>query len=197
MALYTMHGYASVAAWGEHADDPTSRRFEFVLPDASFLNFSYGSNMLVRRLRARTPSALPLGAAVLHDHALHWHKAGQDGSGKCDVRTTPGAQVHGVLYRIARRDKPSLDAAEGLGAGYDEAECTVHGPLGAVPAWLYVATHIDAALPPYDWYHALVLAGAQEHRLPRHYIDALRTVATRPDGDARRAAQNFALARAG
>lgn len=197
LALYVAHGFTPIAPWGEHAQDPTSRCFERVLPDASFLNFSYGSNMLTRRLRARTPSALPLGTAVLHDHALHWHKAGQDGSGKCDVRAAAGAQVHGVVYRIARRDKPLLDAAEGLGAGYDEAEHTVHGPAGAVRAWLYVATHIDATLPPYDWYHALVLAGAHEHRLPPAYIAGLQAIAARADRDAQRAAQHFALARAG
>ena len=195
LALYATHGFDAIPAWGEHAADPTSRCFERLLPGAGFLNFAYGSNMLTRRLRARTASALPLGTAVLHDHALHWHKTGQDGSGKCDVRSTPGSHVHGVLYRIALHDKARLDAAEGLGAGYDETELAVHAGGAPVAARLYVATHIDAALPPFDWYHALVLAGAHEHGLPAPYIDTLRTVATRADADAARAALNFALAR--
>ena len=68
------------------------------------LNFAYGSNMLLARIRERVPSARPLGVAVLRGHRLFWHKAGRDGSGKCDVveSNDTDAAVFGVLYEIAR-----------------------------------------------------------------------------------------------
>ena len=81
----------------------------------TFHYFAYGSNLLSTRLQQRTPSARALAPAVLEGHALRWHKAGADGSGKCDVVAVDGAghRVIGVVYEIARSEKPLLDAAEG------------------------------------------------------------------------------------
>ncbi|MGM0412630.1 MAG: gamma-glutamylcyclotransferase family protein, partial [Pseudomonadota bacterium] len=87
--------------------------------------FAYGSNMLTARLRARVPSAHPVGRARLDNHALAWHMAGPDGSAKCDIVTTPGTVVHGVLFRLDAGELPLLDAAEGLGHGYDRETVTV------------------------------------------------------------------------
>lgn len=152
---------------------------------ATFLSFSYGSNMLGARIRARVPSARALGIARLDAHALRWHKLGRDGSGKCDVvrHDRPGACVWGVVHEIALAEKPALDRAEGLGHGYDERSVVLAATSGPVEALLYVATRIDAAALPFDWYHALVLAGAREHRLPEGYVLALAAQRTQPDTD--------------
>ena len=68
------------------------------------INFSYGSNMLVRRLQERAPSARVIATGVLTGHALRWHKVGQDHSGKCDALATGNDNdvVYGVLYEICR-----------------------------------------------------------------------------------------------
>jgi gamma-glutamylcyclotransferase len=161
----------------------------------ALLNFAYGSNMLTARLQARTPSAWPLGRALLRGHRLHWHKVGRDGSGKCDIVATGDEAdgVHGVVYAIALADKPLLDAAEGLGQGYDERRLTLEHADGELQAWAYVATHIDPALRPYDWYRALVQAGALEHGLPAGYVAGIAAVPTMADPDAQRAALHWAL----
>jgi gamma-glutamylcyclotransferase len=165
------------------------------------INFSYGSNMLWRRIRARVPSARPLGPAVLRGHRLEWHKTGRDRSGKCDVVATndPAHVVHGVLYEFVAAEKALLDAAEGLGAGYDEkqVEVEVEGANGRVHAWLYCATATDTTLLPYSWYKALVVAGAREHALPAAYIAQLEAVIATDDDDAERHALHIALAGAG
>jgi gamma-glutamylcyclotransferase len=139
------------------------------------INFAYGSNMLARRLQERAPSARPIGTGLLRGHALRWHKVGRDLSGKCDILSTgdPGDVVHGVLYELSLGDKPALDAAEGLGAGYEEKEVDIQTPTGVVRAHVYYATHIDPAVVPYTWYKALVVAGAQQHALPAEYISKL------------------------
>ncbi len=162
-----------------------------------FLYFAYGSNLLSRRLLARTPSATALGVGALKGHELRWHMASTDGSGKCDVVPSAHdtAQVYGVVYRIQHVDKPVLDAAESLGVGYQEQLVTVHMPTGPLQAWLYVALRRDPAVVPYDWYHALVLSGAQEHGLPPGYIQTLHNVPTQPDADADRAQRHFSLTR--
>ena len=103
--------------------------------------FAYGSNMLWQRIRARVPSARPLGGAILHGHRLAWHKSGRDGSGKCDVVpiAEAGHAVHGVLYEILAAEKPALDLAEGLGVDYDEKQVEVETRTGPVTAWVYLA----------------------------------------------------------
>ncbi|MEO8278364.1 MAG: gamma-glutamylcyclotransferase family protein [Ideonella sp.] len=151
----------------------------------SFLNFAYGSNLSSRRLRARTPSATPLGSASLTGHRLAWHKVGRDGSAKCDIVETGAATdcVWGVVYRIDRAERHLLDQVEGLGQGYDYKEVEVMLGSQIVQTGAYVATHVDTRLLPFDWYLALVLDGAEEHDLPPAYCQALQLVRAKPDPD--------------
>lgn len=159
------------------------------------LNFAYGSNMLGARLLARTPGAVRVGAAMLAGHELRWHKRGQDGSGKCDVVLSgvPGACVHGVVWQIPLEQKPWLDAAEGLGQGYDEDRIEVVLAASTVVCRIYRATSIEPGLRPFDWYHALVIAGAREQGLPQDYVNALQAVATQFDQDRDRYTRHWAL----
>lgn len=165
-------------------------------PMTAVLNFAYGSNMLWQRIRERVPSAVPLGPVRLLGYQLHWHKVGKDRSGKCDIRPAadPASLVHGVLYRFHHSDKHLLNTAEGLGFGYDEIEVRVETAQGPLLALAYAATHIEPALRPFDWYQALVVAGAVEHGLPVDYVDALRRIEAQADADTARAALHFKLA---
>jgi gamma-glutamylcyclotransferase len=143
--------------------------------------FAYSSNMLTARLRERVPSASAIGIGQLVGHALSWDKhSWQDGSGKCDAEATSGNDdvVWGVLFELDPEDKPALDKAEGVGAGYLEKTVNVLTEAGPVTAVTYCATDKDAALRPYHWYKALVIAGAREHGLPASYRNRLELVAT-------------------
>lgn len=159
------------------------------------LNFAYGSNMLRARLLARTPGAVKVGTATLIGHELRWHKRGQDGSGKCDVVVSrvPGACVHGVVWQIPHAEKPWLDAAEGLGEGYDEDRVEVVLADSLVACRVYRATLIEPGLRPFEWYRALVTAGAREQGLPEDYIDRLQAVDAQFDEDRDRYARHWAL----
>jgi hypothetical protein len=168
-------------------------------PPLSFVNFAYGSNMLTRRLRERTPSARRIGVARLPGHSLMWHKIGRDGSAKCDVLETrqPEDMVWGVLFEIAASERPLLDQAEGLGRGYGHKTVEVLADDGAVAAGVYYATDIDRTLLPFDWYLAFVLEGAQEHGLPADYVQKIESVAATVDPDRVRREKNLALLRSG
>lgn len=161
----------------------------------TFLYFAYGSNMLSRRLCARTPSASVKVVGYLNGRRLTFDKVSTDGSGKCDIEATPHPTdlVYGVLFEIASGEKAALDTAEGLGKGYREEGVTVITPSGNVEAVAYVATAKEPALRPYHWYKALVVAGATEHALPAPYVEWLRTVDSKPDPKATRRAKNEAL----
>ena len=157
-----------------------------------FINFAYGSNMSSARLRARAPSARVLGVARLDRYRLMWHKAGQDGSAKCDIVETGDAQdtVWGVLYAMTANDKVRVDAAEGLGRGYELKALRVVAQGGPVSAWAYCATAVVSGLRPFDWYQRYVLAGAIEHGLPPAYCRAIAAVACTDDPDRTRAAEH-------
>ncbi len=154
--------------------------------------FAYGSNMRTSRLKARTPSATPLGVGQLKGYRLKWHKAGTDGSGKCDVKHTghDGHVVWGVLYTLQAAEKPLLDQVEGLGFGYTEKCAGIIIGDETVEAWFYVAIETDPSLMPFHWYKAFVVEGAREHRLPQDYIAALEAIDSMDDEDEARAALN-------
>lgn len=162
--------------------------------DAWLHYFAYGSNMSRRRLAARVPSARPVAGARLLRYRLAFHKVGRDGSGKCDIVPCIESAVHGVLFEIASRDKPSLDACEDLGRGYAEGQVSVTTDKGrTVQAFTYVALLRDASLQPFDWYLRHLLEGAVEHRLPAAYRDNLASIETNEDPDHDRAARELAL----
>lgn len=160
------------------------------------LYFAYGSNMSLRRLRQRTPSAEPIDQVALRGHRLAFHKIGRDGSAKCDIIVVddPDSRVHGVLYRIDVHDRAALDAAEGLGRGYEVRNVEVTSAGGEIAnAFTYYATATDATLRPYAWYVQHVLRGARENGLPAHYVAEIATVDTVDDPNSARAAAELAI----
>jgi gamma-glutamylcyclotransferase len=154
------------------------------------LYFAYGSNMLTERLQDRVPSAEPVAAATLPGRTLRFHKRSKDGSGKCNLAPAPedSAAVHGVLFDFASDDLSALDDAEHRGHGYERRRVHPQTPDGSVDAFAYVAqpAYVDDALRPYDWYRAIVTAGAYQHRLPTAYRTRIEATRSYPDPDTER-----------
>jgi gamma-glutamylcyclotransferase (GGCT)/AIG2-like uncharacterized protein YtfP len=162
----------------------------------AILYFAYGSNMAPERLQARVPSAQRLGVAVLRGYRLKFHKSGRDGSAKCDASRTGDMadEVHGVLYSMLASELPTLDGFEGRGHGYERQTVVVERASGEpVGTEIYVATHFDAAMHPFDWYLEHVLRGADAALLPDAYVRALRAVKTMADPDEARRARELAI----
>ena len=159
--------------------------------------FGYGSNMLTTRLQARVPSARPVATAQLEAYELRFHKWSRDGSGKCNIVSVPDEEgtVHGVVFDVDSGELDALDEAEQRGRGYERREVVLDGPDAPRTAFAYVAqpAYVDDALLPYDWYHALVLAGARQHDLPGAYIAQLEAVRSYPDPDEERRRTHRAL----
>jgi gamma-glutamylcyclotransferase len=158
--------------------------------------FSYGSNMSLKRLRARTPSVMRIESGLLEEHQLVFHKSGRDVSAKCDAYYTgdPEHFVIGVLYEIHPEEKPILDKVEGLGAGYEIKDVSIKLDDGSsTEAFTYCATHIDADLKPFDWYREHVLVGAKENSLPEDYIQAIEAIEFIKDKDTERRARELSI----
>ncbi len=158
--------------------------------------FAYGSNMSLRRLRARVPSAVKLDNATLFGHQLKFHKSSQDGSAKCDAHETldPAHRVLGVVFEIAATDKPELDLKEGLGRGYTVKNVQVTLTGGRlIEAYTYAATLIDAGLKPYHWYKEHVVRGALENQLTAAYIQSIEALESIADPDRERHAAELLI----
>ncbi len=158
--------------------------------------FAYGSNMSLLRLRNRVPSANRLGLFYLEQHDLRFHKAGKDGSAKCDAFQTgrPEDAVIGALFEIDKREKTALDKAESLGYGYAEKRvnlCSESGDI--IAAFTYCATKIDPSLKPYSWYLNHVVVGAKEIGVPEEYLHKIQTLESCEDADLKRDAEQRAI----
>lgn len=156
------------------------------------LYFAYGSNLHLRRMQMRVPSARPVARGVVTRRELRFHKRGVDGSAKADAfRTeTAGDRVWGVVYEISRREKRRLDDCESLGVGYDESDVQVIVDNQVLSATLYEARPqaIAADLRAFRWYLDYVIAGARAHGCPEWHLQQLERISSCADPDRRRAA---------
>lgn len=162
----------------------------------TILYFAYGSNMMTARLKARCPSATPVGVAFADDHRLTFWKQGRDGSGKGHLARSPGMAQPGVLFTLSENDLVALDAIEGAGKGYRRADdfiVRLKDGNRTTPAATYLATTLDETLQPYDWYLALVLAGAREHVFDEEILRQLRATSWREDPEPHRASRHEAI----
>ncbi len=159
--------------------------------------FAYGSNLHVKRLLERVPSARVVAVGRLGGFDLRFHKRGQDDSAKCNAFETgrPADVLHGVIYSIRTGERIGLDRAEGVGIGYEVRELTVTTAGGELRAFSYIAQpeFIDDSLRPFDWYRDLVLAGARAHGLPAAQISGIERIETVRDPDEGRRGRYIAL----
>lgn len=148
----------------------------------TFMYFAYGSNMLTTRLRARCDSAKFHSKALVCGYKLEFTKKSRDGSGKATLTKSDSvACTPGVIFRISESQSAELDRFEGAGNGYDRvADFQIEAPDGPRTATTYLATAREDLLP-YDWYLALVIAGAMEHGLGDSHIMHLRAQSCRSD----------------
>ena len=134
------------------------------------LYFSYGSNMDLAAMAARCPRSRPLGPARLMRHRFFVME-----SGHASVRRDPSWSVHGLLWDLALRDLPALDAYEEVGRGlFVKRARPVIGPRGPRRALVYVGASDKpgAALPGYM---EGVIAAATRHALPATWLRELAT----------------------
>jgi gamma-glutamylcyclotransferase (GGCT)/AIG2-like uncharacterized protein YtfP len=163
----------------------------------TFKYFAYGSNMLVGRLQERCATARVLGPATAKGYLINFSKKGRDGSGKASIHkmTGTGAIVHGVLFEIDVSEIPMLDRFEDHPGGYRRDDHFIVETAEAksrleVSTYIAADKAIDDLLKPFDWYLALVISGAIQHKLPYDYLEALMKIecVRDPDSDNRRTA---------
>ncbi|MXY14272.1 MAG: gamma-glutamylcyclotransferase [Proteobacteria bacterium] len=155
-----------------------------------FHYFAYGSNLLTGRLTAsnRCPSARYFANAWADHFTLDFSKVGKDGSGKATLVPSHGKRAHGVIFEIDSGEREPLDRAEPGYRREDGFEVTVvdTGICKTVTTYIVLENCRNLELKPFDWYLALVVAGAMEHRFPAPVIEAYRDTAIWVDEDKKR-----------
>jgi hypothetical protein len=136
-----------------------------------------------------------IGTAVARNHTLEFSKKSIDGSGKATlVKRSETLQTPGVLFEIEATERDALDRFEGAGNGYDRiSEFSVETTEETAKATTYLASAPQNDLVPFDWYLALVIAGALEHRLGNEHENRLLAVAHVLDEDITRKTRTAAL----
>lgn len=166
----------------------------------TFRYFAYGSNMLTEWLRDRCPRAEPIGIAIAANHKLTFGKRSIDKSGKATLVPAQGIHTPGVVFKIAEDERHLLDAAEGFKhdkpndpARYgrvDDFQIQLIGSDSVIAATTYLANKPDVGLKPYDWYLALLIAGAVQHGLDPDHIKMLKRIKFDKTNDNRQKAIN-------
>jgi gamma-glutamylcyclotransferase (GGCT)/AIG2-like uncharacterized protein YtfP len=133
------------------------------------LHFAYGSNMSRAQMGARCPGARVLGTAILE----HWRFIiGVEGHGS--IVPQPGANVHGVLWRVGPREIAAINAYENLDTGlYIRRTVSVRHGASLLPALVYIVRRRGEGTPRPGYVH-LVVEAARDWGLPGHYIEALQ-----------------------
>lgn len=160
--------------------------------------FAYGSNMHPARLEKRIGPCDIISVARLQRAELRFHKIGLDRSGKCDIvfQQNYSTEVWGVVYQISERQKSRLDQYESLGQGYqilNTEVLTQQNQTINVFTYQSMPHYVDPSLKPFDWYHELVMLGAQFHEFPLTYIDQLQQISIIPDSDKKRVSDHQGL----
>jgi AIG2-like family len=133
------------------------------------LHFAYGSNMHRAVMRKYAPQAQPVGIAALADFRFVITS-----DGYASVAPRRGETVHGVLWRLTPRDRVTLDAWEGIAAERYRAAALPIGCAGCRrPALVYIARALPASKAKAG-YMELVIAAAQEWKLPADYVSSLQ-----------------------
>lgn len=150
----------------------------------TFKYFAYGSNMLTERLNAptRCTSAVPIGIAYVTNYKISFTKESEDKTGKATLIDTCDESdiVYGVLFEINNTEDEikKLDIAEGVSnGGYKvEKDFTVifnNKTINNVRTYIAPDEKCKEGLLVYDWYLALVIAGARQHKLDKIYISKM------------------------
>lgn len=107
---------------------------------------AYGSNLNVKQMKTRCPTAVPVGSAILEGYALQFR--GGIGMAVATIEPVAGCVVPCVLWLITPRDEVSLDIYEGYPRLYRKEMVSVRFGKRRMRVMVYVMNDgYDIALP--------------------------------------------------
>ena len=106
------------------------------------------------------------------------------GGSFANIVADSGAEVWGVVYQIDDDDLGHIDLTEGVLIGnYERIEVPVwpDGTDASLNAFTLTSARREPGMRPSTRYMELIIAGAEEHGLPAHWLAYLRTISAKPE----------------
>ncbi len=136
--------------------------------------FAYGSNLHLKQMKKRCPTAQPLEAVKCHNYRLTF-KGNKRGNGVADIEPAKGETVAGALYKVTRKDLKALDKYEGFPRLYDRYLVEVENADGEkFVAFVYRMGPQYIEAPPWEEYFETIYTGFQSWGLDVTPLDAAR-----------------------
>ncbi|KAK5982149.1 Cyclin N-terminal domain-containing protein [Trichostrongylus colubriformis] len=141
-----------------------------------FYYFAYGSNLLKDRIRVQIKGAEYECNGVLKNFKLEFVASPYSRwrGGIATIKETPGAEVHGCVWRVPHEFAAELDLQE---SGYHRLSVPVECTNATIECRTYQYSNITAtSAAPSPHYKTVIVAGAIEHSLPEFYIKSLKEI---------------------
>lgn len=130
---------------------------------------AYGSNLNLRQMKLRCPSARRLGASALEGFRLAFR--GGDCCSYATVEPCDGSSVPVLLWEIGPEDEEALDRYEGWPMLYRKE--TIEAGLGGekVSGMIYIMNEGYPEAPPGPEYYAAVAEGYRDCGFDKGFLD--------------------------
>lgn len=143
--------------------------------------FAYGSNLNIKQMKTRCPSAEIYGKGYLKEYELIFPRKHRNWpAGVASVGNNKEKTVEGVIYQVSDEDLLKLDEAENLKAEeYFRNELIIETEQASINAWVYIANPMEEApYLPDNSYMDRIISGAKQHSLSDAYIRSLIEIET-------------------
>ena len=129
------------------------------------LYIAYGSNLNLRGMKSRCPTADVVGKATLKDYQLLFR------NGLATVEPKPGAEVPVLVWDIQPGDEQRLDHYEGWPSLYRKENVTVEMDGKPVGAMVYIMNGGHRISPPSNYYLDTIQEGYQSAGFDERILD--------------------------
>jgi hypothetical protein len=144
---------------------------ELVAGRAGVFYWAYGSNLSIKKMKERCPSAIKCARLSIPNAELVFR-----GVADCSYREDPNSVLHGGLWYISLADERRLDAIEGVsGKFYLKRYLRLRIEGKEERAMYYTMAMTTGVFPPGDAYLKTIAQGYRDFNLPMEALDkALR-----------------------
>ena len=119
------------------------------------LYVAYGSNLNLRQMAMRCPTAKLIGTGVIDDYELQFK--GMPHGAFATISKKEGMSVPVAVWSLRPKDEKALDSYEGYPSHYHKEDLTVtmnNGPK--IPAMVYIMNHkMQFGIPSQRYYNAV------------------------------------------
>ena len=135
------------------------------------LYIAYGSNLNLRQMKYRCPTAKIHGKGIVKDYRLLFK--GHPNNAYLTIEAKTGKELPVVVWEIQAEDELSLDRYEGYPSLYFKEDIPVQLETGkVVEAMVYIMTDVRRDLnPPSDYYLEAVKEGYESFGFDFKYLE--------------------------